>query len=535
MPDLDGPPELVWPGYVPATELSADLIPWDRPFLTWKGPDYVPTEAFSPSGLETWMNCERLGAYRYVWGIREFEFTWEMMQGRPKPSDPNKRYQAQLTKIYNKRRGPALGKATHAILEQHNRYLMAGPHSVQSSEENWRAQWQPGCEPKPVSKAQWDSTPGKVALSGLHLLPAREHFAWVDIEGQISLDSSIVAPEIEPIQFNGYRDLFAKFYDGSSELTDYKSYNGNEFQDETGEKRTSIRRPAELMLHPQPNIYSLDVMEWQNTIEQWCNWVYFRTQGAPHAEAVQFVITRKHAERQVRRLALFADSIRAKLRARLEPDEYPANIFHCDKYGGCSMHHTRGGPCTATQSFGARLASLGHAHSVSRQSIATPTTQRKRDTMGFREERQAFQQNGGQVNDQSSDNMNAPEHNEQQEGGFIEADGGQQEQQPPPRRGRPPGGGQQRQAAPPPQRQQGGSPPQGRAPRGQAPQQQQAPQGAPPPQRRAPRGQQAAPPQQVGADDNSIVVVFGGNTRISVSEGTPLYDKLGMLYRANFG
>lgn len=469
-------PSYSWPDGEPVEDVIADgREPWDRPFLTWKGPDYQSREVFSPSGLTSWGECQRMAAYRYIEGIREFEFTWPMLEHRPAPTHKNKREQAKLTTIYNRRRGPALGKSSHGIIEQYLR--------------NAQAQ-SPSCDPAtramhpPVSKAQWKSQPGKLALSGLIHVPAPEHCAWYDVEGQLSLTSASVLPQMEPIIFDGYRDLFASYRDDLGiELWDWKTTGNPDYI--PSEAENAFNPLTEFLLTPQPNIYAQDIFEWQ---QSWrkplpCSWLYFRTKGEPGAYRLRFEINRSGAAGVVRKLALLADSIRTKMRQGLTAEEYPTNTMHCPKYGGCAYHKDRGGPCDAKTNFRATLISLRRK----------PQHERKRDIMGFRSDRAAAAAegvSGDAAADGAADDTGAAEP--------VAAPRG---------RGRPPRAAAAGAAATP------------AATRTAAP------------RRAAAATQEPAP----AGDDETIMVTFGGSVSLEVGKGTPLYARLAKLHEANFG
>lgn len=260
---------------------------------------FTPDEHFSPSSLTLATNCMRAWGYRYLLGMRDLELDWfDIEAGR-----------VQAT---SRQRVTALGKAVHGVLE---RYFRREP-------------------------VDWSTTPAHIALPGLAYLPHPTDLRGVWIEHPIAIDTRQWAPTIEPLRFEGYKDLVAD--DGKHLwLIDYKTTRDFKWQ----------RTPLELGRDLQAVTYEVDVEQrWGRRPRT--RWVYFRTRGNPQARPTDFDLTGEAVGDVMMAAILQADDLRQKMRAfrnnHLRVVDLDPNPAHCEAYGGCPYHKDRGGPCDAT-------------------------------------------------------------------------------------------------------------------------------------------------------------------------------------------
>lgn len=264
------------------TEFKSVLVPADH--------DYVPRESWSPSGLTTAQSCQRKYAWRYIAGLREREYTFADIDATYRPIG------AVESRNYSRLRSRALGTAVHAVLEAHYR----------------------------GSAVDWSTEPGRIAQSGLLLLP--EPSPDCVVEQEISLTS----PGDDPIHFTGRCDLYA---DGV--LYDFKT---------TSDLRYA-KTPEELRADPQVALYAAHWLPYVPAGNLLCKWVYLRTRGSAKSAVSQVAVTVNEVETQVATLTAQALDLREKMRLKLAPEEYPANLEHCTEYGGCVYSAELGGPC----------------------------------------------------------------------------------------------------------------------------------------------------------------------------------------------
>lgn len=375
---------------------GSEFLPADRPLLLWNGEDYQPWEQWSSSGLG---ECERYYFWRYIIGIREATFPWAFISKVPAPPKARKGDSASydLVRTFNKRRGNALGKAAHDILE---RYYVGK-----------------------VQREEWRTEPGKVALSGLSLLPhprdCKDAWREYQIDGEAIFKATGLASEIEYLHFIGFVDLLARSHDLELLLGDYK----------TTSDRRWIKTPDDLLTDQQSNLYGVDAMVRCDVEFIEALWIYFLTKGSPFADGVPIRLIFDRAIQIVRGMYLRADALRTKMRSpeARNPKLWRANPEACPKFGGCCYAKERGGPCDFKpnpvdwwdQQESQRLVR------ISRKAPEKTTVPNQRiRTMGFQRE----ENTDTSTNDQGG------------EGG---------EQQAAPRRGRPPSNGGARPAAAP--------------------------------------------------------------------------------------
>lgn len=285
--------------------------------------------------------CVRAWAYRYIAGIRDPEPDWATYaRGLPTRCghDPRLRdaRNGQCRKC-RKLRSQALGKALHAI-----------------GEATYRG------EPLP---AQASGLPLAVWASGATLLPHPDECVEIEVEAEIG-DETIEsehftrAMRVGPILIAGLRDLTVRaaadvttcealnYTEGWLLLVDYKT---------TSNIPAYAKRPDELVEDLQCNVYALDLMRETGERTQACRWVYFETKDMRRALPVDVAIELARAEDIVGAAADFAHR-------ELDPiervEDALCNTMACGAYGGCMLHESVGGPCTARRRAGAMIQSL---------------------------------------------------------------------------------------------------------------------------------------------------------------------------------
>lgn len=274
----------------------------------------MPRPYHSPSSLALGARCEAAWAWTYVAGIREPEISWEAIEAGAKWS--------------RSQRACALGKAMHKVGED----------------------WYRGLTPK------WESLPGRIFASGVHLLPQPSRCRVIEVECAVGEEPSGIVEEgrpptvlvVEGTRFAGFRDLAVLSAEETERfgwlchgwaLFDYKS-------------SANIARYAktrdDLIADPQCNLYALDLMIRHDLRELPARWVYFETKDVRRAAPVDVLIERQRAVDLLAALGPLA--------ARLDSIEDPAlaacNTDACGDYGGCPHHVSAGGPCLARRSLG---------------------------------------------------------------------------------------------------------------------------------------------------------------------------------------
>lgn len=280
----------------------------------------MPRPYHSPSSLALGARCEAAWAWTYVAGLREPEISWEAIEAGAKWS--------------RSQRATALGKAMHKIGED----------------------WYSGRAPK------WDSFPGRVFASGVHLLPQPSKCDVIEVERAVGTEPSGITEEgrpptvliVEGTRFAGFRDLVvrspAETYrfgfappnatiSNAWILLDYKS---------SANIARYAKTDADLLKDPQCNLYALDVMLRQGLPHIWARWVYFETKDVRRAKAVNVSIERQRAIDVLAALAPLAK----RLDAIDDPAFAECNTDACGDYGGCAHHISAGGPCLARRSLG---------------------------------------------------------------------------------------------------------------------------------------------------------------------------------------
>lgn len=338
-------------------------------------PDFVPEEHYGPSRLKKARQCPTAECLHYVVGLREPKLPWAEVEALPEPVEPKKpptdasagvkaayakakKAYAKAKKAYNKTLRPALGTEGHARLEAYYK----------------------------GEAVNWYDRAGKTMLAGLHYLPIAKNCAVIEPEQRITLDLSYLHAELpelidDPLLLQGTRDLCvqadasawsAEFVPPSFEraqlqwiLIDHKTTLTFDFFDRDKTMKT-VRTPDELRADEQVNMYGLQVMQSHDLEELQCRWVYYRTEDAPDARAVDVRITRAGAEAIVRDLVIEALRLRALHRQKRPWEAYEKDFDSCPNYGGCIYDKENGGPCpgAAAESMGAKLVRLRRKQKV---------------------------------------------------------------------------------------------------------------------------------------------------------------------------
>jgi hypothetical protein len=204
----------------------------------------------------------------------------------------------------------------------------------------------------------WDSFPGQVMHSGVHLLPHPDAVEWLAVERAIG-DTPIDNPdkdgpqrvrEIDGVRWAGFKDSIAcpsrvecdrlGLPYGPVLLFDYKT---------SANIGLYALTEAELLADVQANLYGYDTCVEFDQIETPARWVYFETKRVRRAKAVDVTIHRDAA------LEVIAPcNARARdLDTLTDLKAATKNPRACGDYGGCKYHVSRGGPCDARRSIGA--------------------------------------------------------------------------------------------------------------------------------------------------------------------------------------
>jgi hypothetical protein len=226
-----------------------------------------------------------------------------------------------------------------------------------------------------LALAGWMSKPGQCAQAGLHLLPNPADCLAIWPEQEITLAPHPDAgPGARPIE--GTRDLLVRTTSAEFERLKimgsvaaareaYATANGwlvVDFKTSVAPERYA-KTPEALFTDTQGVCYPLAVLRDFGSAFQAipCAWTYFpsRSLSSKDARRVDFMQTAANAEARHRELSLRAQEIRELVRLRADPREKRyQNPAACGNYGGCKLHASRGGPCDATEDFGASANAL---------------------------------------------------------------------------------------------------------------------------------------------------------------------------------
>lgn len=329
----------------------------------------------SASSMATGDRCQRLWFYDYVAEVpREPEYEWSAIAHYVSVCGPDgKRNLWRDAKtghtIPGRSRSTSLGKAMHSIGES---WYISGGAGV-----------------------DWESLPGRIFLSGAHLLPhpTRVHAGAIEQGiGNVPFtkrpgrghDPDVVL-DVNGVRWSGLRDLVAQAPEEYARLgvdapngwalLDYKSSKDIIAYALRGEpdafakvRSTRFEWPGLLREDFQANLYTFATCEEKQIDVLPCRWVYFATGEKRESYPVDAMITYDAAREQV-----IAASERAKALDRIErEDQAPMNLDACSQYGGCPHHKSAGGPCSAQRSLGSliKASALVRPRSKSMGSIA---------------------------------------------------------------------------------------------------------------------------------------------------------------------
>lgn len=276
----------------------------------------------SPSSDALARRCVRAWGYAYIEGLRPPDVEWSVIEAAG----------AAWTNVATpSQRSLALGTAIHAKAEA---YMFQIPGT------------------------NFSDLPGQIFLSGAHLLP---HPTRLQAPPRVE---RCIGPEVHPplveglwhttgagtVRWVGYVDLRVLPTEDESDRLglprgwvtfDYKSTKDPKW----------IKTSAELRADGQANVYGLDARRSEDHGPSVMRWVYFRTQGKREARPVDFTIDQRAAEIVLDDMtdrALYLDSLPSV-------EACPPNPGACGDYGGCTYHHSKGGPCSAKGRLGALI------------------------------------------------------------------------------------------------------------------------------------------------------------------------------------
>ena len=293
----------------------------------------MPRPFHSASSIELGNQCERAWAYRYIAKLRTPEVPWSAFEGGTPvcTHDPRARGPRGACRLCSRARSAALGTATHAVGEA----------------------WYTG------GTCAWGTLPGRIFLSGAHLLPhpsrcvARTEVnigvAYADLEW-----GPRNAVEIGGIRWIGKRDLTACVdaveaarlgLRAPTVLIDFKT---------TASIGRYAKTADDLRGDVQCNLYALDVMRETGARVAYARWLYLASKEVREARAVDVMITIARATDVVCEAAEVAKRLDTLERV----EESTCNPDACSAYGGCVYSATIGGPCTARRSLSSAILAL---------------------------------------------------------------------------------------------------------------------------------------------------------------------------------
>jgi hypothetical protein len=235
-------------------------------------------EHHSASSVTLIRRCQRAAAYQYLDGLREPDVTWADVEAG--------------VACTSGQRSRALGKAVHAHLEA----------------------WQRGT----LDSAAWATTPGTIALSGAHLVPAPGTSPGAAFEREFR-------KRVGAVEWLGCVD--AHFPAAKPPLiVDYKT---------SRDIARYALTPDQLAQDLQASLYAAALGTGH------VRWVYLQTGRARRARAVDVAIALDDALATVEAAAEDARAFDSIARS----SDAPQNPRACAMFGGCPYHHSRGGPC----------------------------------------------------------------------------------------------------------------------------------------------------------------------------------------------
>lgn len=177
---------------------------------------------------------------------------------------------------------------------------------------------------------------GPIAMAGLHLLPMPKS-PGLDVEKEFTI-------VIGGHNFRGYKDYEVYWPGYLPKVGDHKSSKDFRWALTAGyDPPEHGQEDRRLRTDKQACLYAAETM-WRTGLEA-CEveWVYYRTTGAPKAEAVRVILTRADVEPVLERMVKSCDTMTALLDMAatrgLRAMDIPPNPRACDKYGGCKFRN----------------------------------------------------------------------------------------------------------------------------------------------------------------------------------------------------
>jgi hypothetical protein len=270
----------------------------------------MPRDYHSPSSIELGLRCDAAWARTYIDGVKDPDREWDDATADPR------------------QRAAGLGKAAHAILEDHYQFA-----------------------PAEVMGARWDEKPGQLALALLTHAPQRG--PGIVAEGEVMF-------EWAGITWKGMIDLVDETAPGTGApiVYDWKTTSNIA---SWAKDRTTLEADVAASVYAVRTAQRLHL---SRSVP--CRWVYAQTKGAMTTRPVDFVMQLDQAKRTLDRAA---DEAR-RLDAIESFDTAKKNPLACRAFGAICMHHvSRGGPCSPGAServsLGARLVQIRKGRNMS--------------------------------------------------------------------------------------------------------------------------------------------------------------------------
>jgi hypothetical protein len=332
----------------------------------------MPRPYHSPSSIELADKCRKAWGLRYISGLRYNDAPWQPLPAYTEAFVWPDWVDLKVIRADTEKDRSGRTLAERLIGRQHSSAFGTAMHSIGEG-------WFRG------EDVDWQSDPGKVFLSGAHLLPHPSRCHEVRIEepiGTVPYTSKHLGEtrllEVGGIRLMGYIDLeVLPFEEESARLgippgwavIDYKStkdlkypvydFKGSDDQ-RWAQKAEALKHDTQAALYAYAHAHS-DRSIWHGMdpvqlafAPDPCppqRWVYFQTQGRPAARAVDVHTSYRDA---LARVHLMVEQ--AKVLDSLESiDQCIPNPSACPEYGGCEFHVSKGGPCTAERRLGAAV------------------------------------------------------------------------------------------------------------------------------------------------------------------------------------
>ena len=275
------------------------------------------SKRYSPTGLEMALGCEYAWGLRFIEGLDAPEVTWSkkiealvyyhaIQLWGPKALGPTGVLFPKTKHRYitGKQRTLALGKGVHAELE---RYALGGDIDV-------------------------GTFPGQCALPVLRYVPNLEECDLVLPELSYTYQGIPGTTDLVTLRRKRWR------------VTDYKSCRDFEIMTRERDVIQCQKPEAELRANFQTARYTIPIMREYDldTIE--VSFIYTRTDPKlrREARATAFLQRREDSERTFEKM----QAAKRRLKQYTSLADCEKNTDHCDRFGGCQYHVSRGGPCS---------------------------------------------------------------------------------------------------------------------------------------------------------------------------------------------